>query len=485
MTYLNDFFVRFRKHIIGHERIIYADWTASGRAYRPIEEYIQNEILPFVGNTHTSSTTTGRLMSAAYSEAKQIIRNHVHANDGDALIFCGSGMTAAVNKLQRILGWRVPERVIDYLLYKELDFDESLRPLVFITHMEHHSNHISWLETIATVEIFHDLQELSELLEKNKHRKNKVAAVTACSNVTGIETDVHAIAKMMHEYSGLCFVDFACSAPYVDINMHPVDSKEALDAIYFSCHKFLGGPGTPGVLVFNKNLYKNTVPDQPGGGTVLYTNPWKELLYVTDIEEREDGGTPPFLQAIKAGMCIRLKEEMGVERMRIREVQLLELVFSRLDVIKNIQVLEADVKKRLGIVSFIVKNAHYNLFVKILDEKFQIQARGGCSCAGIYGHYLLQVNSERSHQILDAIKQGNMHDKPGWVRISIHPTMPENEVSYILDAIEQVALNYSEWSTFYTYDPVTNEFNASHSPTPEPTIPFNILGKFRFFNARV
>jgi len=401
---LEDYFAKFREGIIGHKQtfespfgekeIVYADWTASGRAYGPIEECIQKEILPFLANTHTETTITGTLMSKAYEEAKAIVKEHVRANNDDILIFCGSGMTAAVNKLQRILGLRIPERIGDYMKKDAiaLPLDDLLKPVVFVTHMEHHSNHISWLETIATLEIIDadengnvDVQHLKNLLEQYKDRTNKIAAFTACSNVTGIQTRYHEIAKIIHEYSGLCFVDFACSAPYVSINMHPNENGAHLDAIYFSPHKFLGGPGSAGVLVFNKKLYKNKIPDQPGGGTVVYSNPWKFHEYITNIEHREDGGTPPFLQGIKVAMCIRLKHEMGVENIRQREEELLQIIFERFSKIKNIDVLEGNVKQRLGVISFIVQGAHHNLIVKILNDRFGIQTRGGCSCAGTFG----------------------------------------------------------------------------------------------------
>jgi selenocysteine lyase/cysteine desulfurase len=471
---LEDYFSSFRSNVIGHhqtfespfgkKQIIYADWTASGRAYRPIEECLQKEIMPFVGNTHTEATITGTLMSKAYEGAKVIIKQHVHANSNDALVFCGSGMTGAVNKLQRLLGLRVPERITDYLS-EPFQLDEVLRPVVFVTQMEHHSNHTSWLETISTVEIINphengnvDLAYLRGLLERFKHRKNKIAAITACSNVTGIETPYHEIAKIMHEYGGLCFVDFACSAPYVDINMHPEEKGTHLDAIYFSPHKFLGGPGTCGVLIFNKKIYKNTIPDQPGGGTVTYSNPWKVHEYITNIEQREDGGTPPFLQAIKAAMCIRLKEVMGVENILKREEEMLEIIFDRLPKMKNIEVLEGNIKKRLGVISFIVKGVHYNLIVKILNDRFAIQTRGGCSCAGTYGHKLLHVDEVWSYKILNSIRSGNLLCKPGWVRLSIHPTMTNAEIDFIMDAIELTAAHFEEWGRDYTYDVETNEY---------------------------
>jgi selenocysteine lyase/cysteine desulfurase len=469
---LEDYFSRFRQNIIGDEqffetpfgrkRIQYADWTASGRAYGPIEAEMQDEILPYFANTHTEATFTGRMMSGAYEQAKTTIRTHVNASEDDVLVFCGSGMTAAVNKLQRILGLRLPERVMDYV--KCLQIDESLRPLVLVTHMEHHSNHISWLETIATVEIIRpgkdgnvDLEHLRELLQRFSHRKNKIAAVTACSNVTGIETPVHEIAAIMHEHDGLCFVDFACSAPYVPMNMHPGWGLRDLDAIYFSFHKFLGGPGTPGVLIFNSKLYRNQVPDQPGGGVMLYSNPWKVHEYITDIQLREDGGTPPVLQGIKAGMCIRLKEEMGVENMLLREKEMVRHILQRLEQIPGLEILGSN-RKRLGVISFIVQKAHYNLFVRILNDRYGIQARGGCSCAGTYGHVLLHIDEARSYDILNSLRAGEMRDKPGWIRLSVHPTMTDAGIDYILDAVENIVEHYPEWEKDYAYDPASNEY---------------------------
>ena len=473
---LEKYFEPFRENTIGRghmfcfpsgeKEIIYADWTASARGYWPIESCLQNEVIPFFANTHTQTTITGTLMTKAYEEAKVIIKEHVHANDDDVLIFCGSGMTAAVNKLQRLLGIRLPERVIEYTLDgKSPEIDETLRPVVFVTCMEHHSNHVSWLETIATVEIIAqtddghvDLEDFQKLLLKYKSRKNKIAAITACSNVTGIQTPYHEIAKLIHAYNGLCFVDFASAAPYVHIDMHPEEADACLDAIYFSMHKFLGGPGTPGVLIFNRRIYSNAIPDHPGGGTILYSNPWKAREYVSDIESREDGGTPPVMQGIKAAMCIRLKEEMDVNNILHREEELLKIVFTRFSEMTNVTVLQGNVRKRLGIISFIVEGAHYNLIVKLLNDKFGIQTRGGCSCAGTYGHHLLQVDLTWSHKIWSAIRSGDLSSKPGWIRLSIHPTMTEQEIEFIMDAIESTAFNFREWMTDYHYDASSNEY---------------------------
>ena len=484
---LEKYFAAYRKNIAGYrhtfespfgkKRIIYADWTATGRAYWPIEKHIQHELLPFLANTHTETTVTGTLMSKAYKEAKCIVKAHVNAGNEDVLIFCGSGMTGAVNKLQRILGLRVPERLMDYVKKDATDnvglpLNELLRPVVFVTHMEHHSNHISWLETIAKVEIIErgedgnvNLEHFTSLLEQYRHCKNKIAAITACSNVTGIQTPYYEIARLIHAHGGLCFVDFSCAAPYVSVNMHPAESGAHLDAIYFSAHKFLGGAGTPGILIFNKSLYRNQIPDSPGGGTVWYTNPWNEHEYVDDIDQREDGGTPPFIQGIKASMCIRLKEQMGTERILEREEEMLRMIFSRLSEVKNIDVLEGHITKRLGVVSFIINGAHYNLIVKLLNDRFGIQTRGGCSCAGIYGHLLLQVDRSRSYAIRQSIHSGDLSCKPGWVRLSIHPTMTNAEIGFIMNAIEAVASCFGDWEKDYSYDPGSNEYSFKHKGT--------------------
>ena len=477
-TLLERYFQKYRENTIGRGRtfdflygereIVYADWTASGRGYSHIEEHLQQEVIPFFANTHTQTTSTGSKMTRCYEEAKATIKNHVNAGKDDVLIFSGNGMTSAVNKLQRLLGVRVPEGYLRYTTNgKSLDVDEVLRPVIFVTSFEHHSNHVSWLETIATVEIIGQTDEglvnirhLETLLLKYQFRKNKIASISACSNVTGIQTPYHEIATIIHAHGGLCFVDFAASAPYVEIDMHPEDPSACLDAIFFSMHKFLGGPGTPGILIFNERVCDNIVPDHPGGGTLLYSNPWGGREYVHDTESREDGGTPPVLQAIKAAMCIRLKEEMGVDKILQREEELLQIAFERFRKIRNVRVLQENIRTRLGIISFTVEDAHYNFVVKILNDRFGIQMRGGCSCAGTYGHALLKVPRSRSLKIWQAISSGDLSSKPGWIRLSIHPTMTNKELEFIMDAIESTALNFREWMTDYEYNPSTNEFDS-------------------------
>lgn len=468
---LEQYFSQFRDNIIGNDqtfespygtkKICYADWTASGRLYRPIEDLIANKIAPFVGNTHTETTVTGSSMTIAYHKSKEVIKEHVGANENDVLISANSGMTGVVNKFQRILGLRVHEK------FKEaVHIPEEDRPIVFVTHMEHHSNQTSWLETICDVAIINAcpegkvcLDHFQKLLDKYANRKHKIAAVTSCSNVTGIITPYHKIASLVHKAGGLCFVDFACSAPYIDINMHPEDESEKLDAIYFSPHKFLGGPSSSGILIFCKSLYNNSIPDNPGGGTVDWTNPWGQHKYYDSIEAREDGGTPAFLQTIRVALCVKLKDQMGVDKMLARETEIISRVWKGLEGTENVRILADNIKHRLCVVSFYIDDLHYNLAVKLLNDRFGIQVRGGCSCAGTYGHYLLQVSQDKSNSITEAISCGILGEKPGWIRMSFHPVMTNDEIDQVITGVKELAQHHEEWKNDYEYHQSTNEWH--------------------------
>ena len=473
---MQNYFEKFRKNIIGIDqtfvspfgkrKILYADWIASGRLYAPIEEKISYKFGPFVGNTHTETSETGTLTTKAYHLAQRKIKEHVNADPNDVIITAGSGMTSVVNKFQRILGFKVMQKMDDCD-----DLPQEERPVVFITHMEHHSNHTSWFETIADVvllkpdkDLLVEIDQLRMELEKYKNRKIKIGSFTACSNVTGVSTPYHQMARIMHENGGLCFIDFAASAPYVDMNMHPEDPLEALDAVMFSPHKFLGGPGTSGVLIFNSAIYNSRVPDNPGGGTVDWTNPWDEFKYIDDIELREDGGTPGFLQTIKTALCIELKNSIGVQNIEVREKELVKIAFEELPKIPGLHILADNVHDRLGVFSFYIDDLHFNLAVKLLNDKFGIQVRGGCACAGTYGHFLLDVSYDKSKEITDLINSGDLSKKPGWVRLSLHPTMTNDELYFTIDAIKQVQKNHKTWGRDYIYNNTTNEFRYRDEP---------------------
>jgi selenocysteine lyase/cysteine desulfurase len=482
-TELETYFAQYRNNIVGinqefespfgTQKIVYTDWTASGRLYRPIEEKMLGSFGPFVANTHTETTITGTAMTMAYHEARHIIKHHVNAGKDDILITDGTGMTGVINKFQRILGLKVPENLREFT-----HIPEEKRPVVFISHMEHHSNQTSWLETIAKVVIIPAcpeglicLDSFATLLEQYKDHTIKIASITACSNVTGIKTPYYEIAKLMHRYSGVCFVDFACSAPYVAIDMHPADEEAYLDAIFFSPHKFLGGPGTSGVLLFNKKLYRNMVPDCPGGGTVSWTNPWGEHKYIDSIEEREDGGTPGFLQVIRTALAVKLKEQMGIANILERESELVRYVFEQLQEVAGLNILAPQHRERLGVISFYIEGLHYNLGVKMLNDRFGIQTRGGCSCAGTYGHYLLHVDQETSNYLTCKISEGDLMEKPGWIRMSIHPTTTNAEIEYVCKSVKALAQHYKSWSEDYSYNRINNEWvHANAKPIAEAMV---------------
>lgn len=480
MDALTAHFETFRRRTVGWDHmlqtacgprpLVYADWTASGRLYAPIEERMLHEIGPLVGNTHSESSETGRAMTLAYHEAHRILKRHVGAGPDDLLLTPGAGMTAAINKFQRILGLKAPQPLRD-----RLRLPDHERPVVFVTHMEHHSNHTSWYETLADVVVIPpdaqglvDVGALEALLHEYRQRPFKIGAFTACSNVTGIPTPYRALAKLMHRAGGVAFVDFAASAPYAAIDMHPADPEERLDAVMFSPHKFLGGPGASGVLVFNRELYRNTVPDEAGGGTVAWTNPWGQYAFLDDIEAREDAGTPGFLQAIRAALAVQVKEAMGVDRIAAREAAIVPRALDALAAVPGVHLLAAQARHRLAMLSFYIEGLHYNLVVRLLSDRFGVQARGGCSCAGTYGHYLLHVDPTRSRAITDLIDRGDLSEKPGWVRLSFHPTSTDDEIAQALGAVAAIAEDGRRWAAEYRYSPRTNEFEhvTGEDPTP-------------------
>ncbi|MBU1010203.1 MAG: aminotransferase class V-fold PLP-dependent enzyme [Bacteroidetes bacterium] len=483
MGELEHYFEAFRKNTIGHDaefsspygkkKIIYADWVASGRLYQPIEDQIVKVFGPYIGNTHTETSETGTLMTKAYHLAHKIIKEHVHACKDDVIITAGSGMTTVINKMQRIMGLKNCG-----VLSKRECLQKNERPVVFLSHMEHHSNHTSWFETNVDVVVLQpdknmlvDLNELRTQLEKYKDRSFKIGSFTACSNVTGIETPYHEMARIMHEYGGVVFVDFAASAPYVDIDMHPEDDEmKKLDAIFFSPHKFLGGPGSSGVMIFDRSLYNSPSPDNPGGGTVDWTNPWGEYKYIDDIEIREDGGTPGFLQAIRTALAIEVKNQMGTRKIREREQVLVHKAFEEFRKIDGLHILADNIEHRLGILSFYLDNVHFNLVVKLLNDKFGIQVRGGCACAGTYGHFLLDVSHDKSKQITDLINHGDLSQKPGWIRASLHPTMTDQELNLLIDGIRQIQQHHEMWGRDYVYNKHTNEFRHHSEPEDKTVI---------------
>ncbi|WP_019914887.1 aminotransferase class V-fold PLP-dependent enzyme [Paenibacillus sp. HW567] len=467
---LQEHFAAFRERTIGsrhyistpygRQPLLYADWTASGRLYEPIECKIQETFGPYVSNPHTESNTTGLTITLAYNEARSIIKQHVNAGPEDALLFCGNGTTGAVNKLQRMMGLKLPEWLREEYLYPPED-----RPVIFVSHMEHHSNLLPWQEGTGDVVTVPpaadgniDFRKLENLLLLYRNRRWKIGSFTACSNVTGIQTPYHKLAAAMHRHGGVCFVDFAANAPYEPINMHPADPLEKLDAVFFSPHKFLGGPGTGGVLLFDTKLSRGRLPDEPGGGTVVWVDAWGKRRYIGDVEVREDSGTPGFLQAIRTALCLKLKDQMNGDGqfMMAREHELCQRLLTGLGSIPGCSLLAGEHTRRHGIVSFTLQDIHYNLAVKLLNDRFGIQARGGCSCAGPYGHHLLGLDQEQSQQFIQAIEAGDQSLKPGWVRLSLHPIMTDSEVERMIAAVRSIVRHIGVWKQDYRYNRSTN-----------------------------
>lgn len=485
---LEQHFQPFRKQIVGIDAtmkladgrtapIVYADWTASGRLYAPIEDFMLREIGPLVANTHTETTYTGVAMTEAYHRARGIIKKAVNAAATDSLFFTGFGMTAAVNKLQRLLGLRKPEAC------RQESCREGKRPLVLVTHMEHHSNQITWEECDVDVRLvprdeatgLPDLQWLERMCRDCTDRPLLIGSFTAGSNVTGLLPPCHQMAAVMHRHGGYCFVDMAAAGPYIDIDMHPADPMQRLDAIMLSPHKFLGGPGSSGILILSNELYKLAVPDHPGGGTVKWTTPFGTHSYVDEIEAREDGGTPGFLQAIRAALAFELKAAMGVSNILAREHELMELILDEFRQEPGIMLLEGGNLERLGVLSFYAPGEHYNLIVRLLNDRFGVQTRGGCSCAGTYGHILFNIDKSTSRHITELIEGGDLTEKPGWVRLSIHPTMSNAEARFAGQAVVQTIRNYREWAEDYVYHKESGDFTRRDGQGGAP----DLMARFR------
>jgi selenocysteine lyase/cysteine desulfurase len=434
----------------GMRRVTYADYTASGRSLSFIEDFIRETVLPLYANTHTETSGTGLQTTRFREDARRLIRNAVGGDEHHAVIFAGSGSTGAIDRLITILGLRVPAALDDeFHLTSRIPSDK--RPVVFVGPYEHHSNELGWRESIAdVVEISEDsdghvdLDDLERRLVEFSNRPLRIGSFSAASNVTGIITDTSAVSTLLHRHGALSFWDFAAAAPYVGIAMRQPEegNLDYKDAIFISPHKFIGGPGTPGVLVVRKDLLANRVPSVPGGGTVAYVNVL-EHRYLTDPEHREEGGTPAIVESIRAGLVFQLKEAVGVEEIRRREEDFIHRAIDSWSQNENIQILGNPKAERLSIVSFVVRFGdrylHHNYVVALLNDLFGIQARGGCSCAGPYGHRLLGIDLDRSLQFERQIGLGCEVIKPGWVRVNFNYFISEEEFQFIVEGVHLIA----------------------------------------------
>ncbi len=465
--------------VFGPRPVIYADYTASGRSLSFVEDYIRQSVLPLYANTHTESSGTGLQTSRFREDAREIIRESVGATDSHAVLFCGSGSTYAIDRMVGVLGLRLPATFIDQ--HSEgFDLPADQRPVVFIGPYEHHSNELPWRESIADVvtidedENGHiDLEHLRVELERRADRPLLIGSFSAASNVTGIVTDTDAIAALLHSHGALSFWDYAAAAPYVEMSMgSAADGNLAYkDAIFISPHKFIGGPGTPGVLVARKELFKNRVPDVPGGGTVKFVNA-DDHAYLDEIEHREEGGTPAIVESIRAGLVFQLKGAVGADEIRRREESFVSRAVKAWDENPAIWLLGNHDAERLSIVSFVVRHGdrhlHHNYVVALLNDLFGIQSRGGCSCAGPYGHRLLHIDIVESHEFEREISRGCEGIKPGWVRVNFNYFIDEAVFDYVVKAVDLVATHGAKLLPFYRLEPNTGIWRHRSGASPVP-----------------
>jgi len=448
----------------GKKPLVYADYTASGRALGFIEDYIREQVLPFYANTHTETSYTGAQTTALREQAREEIRRAVNAREEDQVIFCGSGATAAIHKLIDILNLRLPADLNErYQLQQKIP--DSELPVVFVGPYEHHSNELPWRESIATLVVIPlnddgllDLTALEAQLQAHSDRALKIGSFSAASNVTGLKTDVDAVAALLHRYGAISFWDYAAAAPYVGIDMQGnqnQDSDSSKDAVFISPHKFIGGPGTPGVLVVNQRILNNRVPAVPGGGTVLYVTP-EEHRYIANAERREEGGTPAIVESIRAGLAFKLQQQVGTDEIERRESDFVQRAMARWSECENIEILGNLQAPRLSITSLRIKwqgkDLHYGFVASLLNDLFGIQVRGGCSCAGPYGHSLLGMDRDYSRALEAQLLEGHMVLRPGWVRLNFNYFIDEATFEYLVRAIELVAEHGWKLLPFYRFD---------------------------------
>ena len=464
----------------GERLMVYCDYTASGRCLLFIENYLES-LQRNYANTHTEDDITGRSMTALLHEAEATIKSAVNAGADGRIIAVGTGASGAIDKLQQILGVACPpathtllNRTLDEFIGTERrhEFETLLsqrQPVVFTGPYEHHSNEISWrqgLATVVTVDLAADgsidLEHLERLLKRPEYQNRlRVGSFSAASNVTGMRSPVHEIACLLHQHDAIVCFDYAASAPYVEIDMNPAktdDGDASIDAIFISPHKFIGGPGSSGILVFNERIYDEHLPPTvAAGGTVDYVSPASQD-FIHDIEEREKAGTPGVLQTLKAAMVFSIKDALGTQQIEAREHQLVSRAFERWARSPQIEVLgNPDPDRRVGIVSFNIKapcgrDLHPKFMTAWLNDLFGIQSRAGCSCAGPYGHRLLDIDLEHSERYRSWISKGYIGIKPGWCRVSFHFTMDDAEADYIIDAIEFVATQGHRFLPLYQFD---------------------------------
>jgi selenocysteine lyase/cysteine desulfurase len=451
------------------ERILtYADFTASGRGLYGVEHYIQ-QLLRHYANTHTEDDATGLMTSHRLAQAERLIKERLGADGNYKLISLGAGATAAIIRLQQILGIHLPPATRERLAAAGVvDFNDprvrAQQPVVFVGPYEHHSNEISWREgfcEVVEVELdsrgYLDLEDLENKLQDSRWtNRPRYGSFSAASNVSGIRTDVYAVARILHQYGARAFFDFSASAPYVKIDVNH-DAESYFDAVFFSPHKFVGGPGASGVLLIRDDLYRLDLPPSvSGGGTVSFVN-GQSQDYLDDIEEREKAGTPGIIQTFRSALVLDLQHQLGIDTITAHEQELIGYAVQRLSLVSNLDIIgTAPPEDRLAIFSFNIRNGkgylHPRFVVRLLNDLFGIQSRAGCSCAGPYGHRLLHIDLDTSEVYRNYIRAGSHGIKPGWVRVNFHFLFTQADVDFLCQGIEFIAAWGHLFLQEYTFD---------------------------------
>ena len=420
----------------GRQKLVYADYTASGRALWQVERFVQENVLPYYANSHTEASFCGAQTTRLREAARAYIGAQVRAGEDCAVIFSGAGATAAINRAVALSG-------ISGMC------GAAQRPVVLIGPYEHHSNILPWRESGAEViEIAEapgggpDMKELEDVLKAHADAPLVIGSFSAASNVTGILTDTLAVTRMLKAHGALAFWDYAGGGPYLDIHMAPEPGAEK-DAVFISPHKFPGGPGASGILVIRKSAVRATRPTWPGGGSVAYVSPWAHD-YLPSIEEREEAGTPNILGDIRAGLVFAVKAAVGVEAIDARDRELLGRALRVWRENANLVLLAQEMRNRLPIVSFLVRDpaggfVHHEAVTRLLSDRAGIQVRGGCVCAGPYGHRLLGVGRAQSEAIRAEIQAGKGAMKPGWVRLNFGYLMSDATAAHIISKVDELA----------------------------------------------